>query len=488
MAFNYLWNPPTDELNNKPYIYPARKKDQTTETYHKAMGLLDRAKSLLSENLRPSLQDLYNLAVREQKKEDELLNKKLKLPDGTSREDGQRIKQFNQIYSYIDIFNRNITKIEQSLEAENSSRIDITQNFTSYLDKPLRQYLESTPPDKIKESDLKKIIEAAIEDMLTAEDEVNKEIIKAYEPLLNNLQGLASRSQLIDEVFETYLGGSWKKFQYQLKELGNNTPKPQMSQQKGNAGFLLESLLDQTLKTLNFNVKQTGASGQKADLIIASLNITFPETRSHGFNSVRADFVSQWKKMYENVQLSAGEIVEISAKNYTLKNNNWSGFTAQRNITIDNFASTLSEYGYKEDKLNALIFALLNTGPDTLQKELGEVSRNISTLIAYFLFDDIDMDIGTSINAIHLFNLDGVYVPLSSFLFAAYRSLSDFEQLSNKYVQINYKPKVVFPKGFYGSEEAWETARKQKMTQENLTIHFFKDFASYIKSLGMLNF
>jgi hypothetical protein len=91
------------------------------------------------------------------------------------------------------------------------------------------------------------------------------------------------------------------------------------------------------------------------------------------------------------------------------------------------------------------VFALLNIGPDTLEQDSSMITHHLSTLIAYFLFDDIDMDLNTSVNAIHLFNLDGIYVPLSSFLFLAYNSLKDFDKLSNKYVHVSYTPKAVIP-------------------------------------------
>ena len=136
---------------------------------------------------------------------------------------------------------------------------------------------------------------------------------------------------------------------------------------------------------------------------------------------------------------SSEDIVEISAKNYTL-GNNFQGFTAQDKVTIDNFAATLEAYGYNNERLDPLVFALLNTGPDTLRQGTDEICKNISTLIAYFLFDDIDMDLNTPAKAIHLFNLDGIYVPLSSFLFAAYDSLKDFEKASKDYVSVSYRP------------------------------------------------
>ena len=113
-----------------------------------------------------------------------------------------------------------------------------------------------------------------------------------------------------------------------------------------------------------------------------------------------------------------------------------------------------------------MIFALTNIGPDTLSQGTEIISHSLSLLIGYFLFDDIDMDIGLNVNAIHLFNLDGVYMPLSSFLFAAYDTLKDFSTLDKSMVSVSYKPAGVgYQKVGAGelTKELWiKTAEKKQ--------------------------
>jgi hypothetical protein len=65
---------------------------------------------------------------------------------------------------------------------------------------------------------------------------------------------------------------------------------------------------------------------------------------------------------------------------------------------------------------------LANSGTNLInEKETSEATHYLATLIGYFLFDDIDIKnfIPTQPSAIHLLNLDGVYIPLSVFLEAA---------------------------------------------------------------------
>jgi hypothetical protein len=78
--------------------------------------------------------------------------------------------------------------------------------------------------------------------------------------------------------------------------------------------------------------------------------------------------------------------------------------------------------------IEALMFVLANTdaelvgGPDA-----DTACRFIATYIGYFLFDDLQIDEmmpGLTTQAIHLFNLDGIYIPLSVFLRAAYMAFT----------------------------------------------------------------
>jgi hypothetical protein len=81
----------------------------------------------------PSLFRLRELAEREKKKEDDFLNRKCRVNREGSRTDGERIKDFNRLYQRLEIFNRNIKKIEAVDEKVSSAKIDITSVFRSYL-------------------------------------------------------------------------------------------------------------------------------------------------------------------------------------------------------------------------------------------------------------------------------------------------------------------------------------------------------------------
>ena len=141
----------------------------------------------------------------------------------------------------------------------------------------------------------------------------------------------------------------------------------------------------------------------------------------------------------------------------------------------------LASYGYDQTRIDNLIFALLNIGPDTLSSDVSVVSDNISSLIGYFLFDDIDMDVGLKVDAIHLFNLNGIYVPLSSFLFAAYEAFFSTNYNFDGFIQTNYNPEpIAYEKQKNLTAQSWEMVRNEKLKQKTLSIHFLKNFSSFI--------
>ena len=434
----------------------------------------------INSDIQPSLNNLLALAEREKRKEDQFLNQKCKTGRKDARTDGERIKDFNKLYQRIEIFNRNIRKIEEIDENSKSAKIDITSVFRGYLDSEIKKI----QIQYINEKNLKEAVKRALVKAFNSEDKVG-EGERSYLKLLQELENMSDYSDFVDDVFDVYLGNAWKQYSKEMRMGVKHTERIKVNGNRGLSGNLLELVLQRIAETLGEKARLTGASGQKADLVITEITAHIPDSLAYGLQSVRADFVKQWKELYSNIKES-GDIVEISAKNYSL-GNNFQGFTAQDKVTIDNFAATLEQFGFRDDKVDPLVFALLNIGPDTLEQDSSMITHHLSTLIAYFLFDDIDMDLNTSINAIHLFNLDGIYVPLSSFLFLAYNSLKDFDNLSNKYVHVSYTPKAVIPEESGNLLEMdWLDTKIRKLDQTSIKIHFFKDFTNYIKGLNLL--
>jgi hypothetical protein len=110
--------------------------------------------------------------------------------------------------------------------------------------------------------------------------------------------------------------------------------------------------------------------------------------------------------------------------------------------------------------ISSLMFVLANTddtlvgGPDAY-----DACTFIATYIGYYLFDDLQIDDNfgnISTQAVHLFNLDGVYIPLSVFLYAALEAFQKSADRSRDFVNVTYNSKFNYKKQKDGlQEEDW---------------------------------
>jgi hypothetical protein len=104
------------------------------------------------------------------------------------------------------------------------------------------------------------------------------------------------------------------------------------------------------------------------------------------------------------------------------------------------------------------------------------------------MFDDVviteELDkYNSNINRIHLFNLNGVFIPLSVFLNAAYEA---FESTNKEDLKKYIKIKATLPSVTYKSDgelkiDDWYKYIDEKKNNFKMEIHFFKNFVDFIK-------
>ena len=460
--------------------------------------------SNINEGLEPQLDDLLELAKREQKKEDQMLDEMFGLSVGTPREDGARIIAFNKIYQKKSIIERNLKKIEAVANGSRQGRIDITASFREYLNTEINQWFKHNDALEVSKETLQQLTKNALYKAFYSADvkqkkgsQEDEEVRRAYIELAQMVEQMENDDPFIQEVFDIYFGSSLDNLIKQTKKKtvtikDKKKVSELITHEVGAHGKLLESVLAFTSNSLGNGglMIQAGKSGQKTDLMtLYKATFELPNELFQSADvgeSVREHFIRRYRNFYNTLNKQSGNIVEISAKNYNLTSKFFEengGFSAQGAISIKNLEKMLNEYGYNKQRTDDLVFALTNIGPDTLSQGTEIISHSLSLLIGYFLFDDIDMDIGLNVNAIHLFNLDGVYMPLSSFLFAAYDTLKDFSTLDKSMVSVSYKPMSVgYQKVGAGelTKELWLKTAEKKQSQTDLSIHFFKSFPKYI--------
>lgn len=493
------WYPQVDDESKiQNYIYLSTLKEDRWHrgVYTKAENKFNLAMSSLSVALFPQLDELYALAQREEQKEIALLEEFVIKGSISPQDAGNKLRGFNKLYQNKNILARNLKKIVAVAEGGSQGRIDIASSFRTYLSKAIDEYFAKTPLQKINEESLLEMTKQALIRALSSADTNRKsDDSHSYQELVGSVEMMENQDPFIKEAFQIYFGTAWDKIKKEFKE--TNKRKKEMSvtdvkslitKSHGAGGELFETLQGLVLESLGQKSIHTGGSKQKSDITLLYADIKIPMDKiDEAGASVRAHFINRYREMYNNLEQATGSIVEISAKNYNLTSEYFreGGFSAQSATSIKNLEEMLKAYGYNPDRTERLIFALTNIGPDTIQDDPGSITHNLAMLIAYFLFDDIDMDNGLGVNAVHLLNLDGVYVPLSCFLYAAYESLSNFEKASEDLVKVSYSPKSVDYQPSSASDpltkKKWQNTVKSKHDQDSIKISFFQNFPQYIK-------
>ena len=510
MAENFKpWYPKVDdESKSLNYIFLDTLKDDIWHSgvYTKAENKFNLVESSLRAALYPQLDDLLQLAIREERKEIQLLEDFVNKGNLTPSDAGDKIRGFNKLYQKKSILLRNLNKIINVAEGlTEDGRIDITANFYTYIEQAISAYFSKTPIRAINEKALLNITkEALILAMKSKDSNRSDETQTSYIELVKEIEVMESEDDFIREVFQLYFGTSWETMKASLDKQKKKSEQMSAKQLKGKItksqtvhGNLFEHLQGLILKTLGNSVSHTGGSKQKSDItLLYNMEVELPTQNGlEKDESVRKHFINKYQEMYNSLEQATGTIVQINAKNYDITSSNFrqGGFSAQSITSIKNLEYMLQAYNYDAERTERLIFALTNIGPDTISKDVGDVSHNLAMLIAYFLFDDIDMDITGNVNAVHLLNLDGIYIPFSCFLYAAYDTLKDFENISQDMVHVSYKPKSVnyVPSSPNDplTKEKWENYVGIKQNQDNIKVSFFKKFPQYVKQhLGSFDF
>lgn len=280
------------------------------------------------------------------------------------------------------------------------------------------------------------------------------------------------------------------------------------------AEYIWSLIASNVNKGNNISVKMTGGSEynlQKADYMIAynaDLSGYLDE-----FQSGLSDYSEEWdSKRVQNILASnrATEFLEnnsvgfnfiayVNAKNYSLEGNfeRNSGFSAGAPIALTHLGSILSkDMRVSPSNVDDLITTLIQFGDGAVGAGSGleqNILNNFSELMANFLFDDYanfcyELDPGGS-NAIHLFALNGIYVPLSFFLSISADALKIGWEESEDYFKFSLNTVPILygdlPYEEFGNpdKDYWGTQRDDALARTTLSFHFLKSFQTLIGSL-----
>lgn len=450
------------------------------------------------------------------------------------------IDAFNSVLNIREAYERNKTRLLD--KKHNQAQIDIASFFDTYLEKHFNKRVQAAITLAIKDFDngadilvalekridsmLDHVLDAALEEALSSKIFAdNTEDNNAYKDFLTTLnKNMAQKNWLKEQIYRNYRLDEVKRMlmsnlQFDQSKQNRNKLKKQGAHMISNGtdryrqgGFtreyLMNAISNYIISTLSGSGKYkiSGGSGalhtgsinnMKADNIltfnipIGLVNEILTTTKVEGEGrEANVNLIRELGNKLDNID--DGTIIYTSSKNYSINDgfkDNY-GFSSGKDLELKKFASLLSDSPYKSHAYSLVgsIMQLLKGAVGEDRK--AEYTTAIARYVAYFLFDDINT-IGTNIKgssptALHLFDLNGIYVPLSFFLELlgdAFSSLTATQPTNLVYVSIKGITKVMFDHEPSYDKQMWIDQGQAALNQIKISVKFLADFKNIIGSL-----
>lgn len=250
--------------------------------------------------------------------------------------------------------------------------------------------------------------------------------------------------------------------------------------------------------SVNGTVHHTGKIGQmKADNILTFnipnniVNNAFNSLNGGGTREKNVGIIKELGEKLSNID--DGYIVYTSSKNYTINDGfkKRGGFNSGEEMSLKTFRTLLQDSPFSSHAYSMVggIMQLLKGAVGYGRK--NEYITAIARYIAYFLFDDIGI-IGTNIKgssptALHLFDLDGIYIPLSFFLELlsdAFKSIQKTQPTDLVKVSIKGADKsIMYPWPQEYTTEMWHKQGEDALNTIKISAKFLADFKNIISNL-----
>lgn len=441
-------------------------------------------------------------------------------------EDGQNLKDAYSFFtSYLaDTFSRSSSYKKQivNLILTAASEQDAETKINNYINQIMPTMVQKSL-DKLQKAKANKS-----KNLSEAERQQIQEGLRAINDSINQLGKTRFGRQIISQLglsnFSKLVAGKASQL-YQQKTNSDLSKKLNKVIKESNAylksqvnisgGIMLELTESAALKVIakelqgkHVRIEYSGGTGMKADNIMIVMEKPIPTQVDEVFEELAQTQTSR-KSNIEAIEkleriLGAngdnGFIIYFSDKNHFMNaidkdakgksiGKTLRGFEGGTPQSLKNFEPVLS----KANGLNTGVSVglIIQSIMQTLSGAIGEGRKEeirswLATLFAYFLFDDVG-NIGTSIKgstltALHIMNLNGVYIPLSVILdrFAAaleksitqgMSSPSSFVRatISAPKIKYNYDEDTEIPK------DAWQQQRTEAYENTKVGIKFLKN-------------
>ena len=389
----------------------------------------------------------------------------------------------------------------------------------------------------ILDKELPNIVQDALMRMLSSQTNIENKAIgqeyrNAYQQLYNELNSFSQQqsiSPLAREIYNIYHVDELKELILDKMIQPNSSPKIRANSKinkklqadiYARGGYTLEAIgtaiANIMLDGIRGGAVHTGDvriegnshghdTGMKADYII-TLNIdTAPveEMIDHwnDENSAvsREKSVKKIQELYDKVKdIDAGFIIYANAKNYTY-NNKFGGFSAGNALSMKNFEEVMQNVGWKSN-FNTVVGAILQIADGAIGANVlsrTDLENLLARNVAYLLFDDVDqigIENQSGTNALHVMNLNGIYIPISLILFSLADAIDEAnESTARNLVRIGITDKPILFKTAAEQRkwekqndaspyDAWVYQRTVALNSTKVQAHFLKNFQELIQT------
>lgn len=275
--------------------------------------------------------------------------------------------------------------------------------------------------------------------------------------------------------------------------------------QRGLMGEALSQVISEAAVKLNtentkFTSEQVGSIGAKPDVILSFQikvdTISGIMTNDRFKGSDRETNRSRFIEINEHLKrLNKGIVVYSNVKDWALGQDfkRRGGFSTGGDMTLDTYANIM-----KKTKTGEFIGAVANAMDKAVfgdDKHRQAILEMITQDMANFLFDDVftvGKEMTGGATAIHLMNLDGVYIPVSYLLLLLAEAFEKEDK--NNYRDIFYPTirytEILYPDGGEGhkgdniwSFEDWKRQRDDALNKITIGAHFARSFVDIVKEL-----
>lgn len=205
--------------------------------------------------------------------------------------------------------------------------------------------------------------------------------------------------------------------------------------------------------------------------------------KQNSSGSIRRENVDALSKYLNDLENNIEHVIMISDKNYSIKAD-FGGINAQEKMSLRDVGGMLGDFGV--GNFQELVNYLANCGGEMVQGDVnGEVRTELQTLIGYFLFDHLNIQVGsqTKVNVVNLINVSGIYIPLSVYLEGIYNSLKQAIGSPSSFVSVTISlggPTSASPEW---TEELWANFREKHEVETYISYRILKNIAEFISGL-----